>query len=45
MKFYSKTKTTQKLGFRTPDHFKGKIFRPTKLPKFNPGQFKIQHKG
>ncbi|MBI2007544.1 MAG: hypothetical protein HYS83_02500 [Candidatus Blackburnbacteria bacterium] len=45
MKFYSKVKSTQKLGFRTPEHFKGKVFSPNKPPKFNPSQFKTQHKG
>jgi len=38
-------------GFRTPDHFKGSIFSGGKSrfsspqPKFNPAQFKTQHKG
>ena len=39
-------------GFRTSDHFKGSIFSggkskfsPGNQPKFNPAQFKTQHKG
>ncbi len=38
-------------GYRTPDHFKGSVFSGGKSKfsspqiKFNPGQFKIQHKG
>jgi len=36
-------------GYRTPDHFKGSRFsggKTTNLPmKFNPAQFKTQHKG
>lgn len=39
--------------FGTPDHFKGSLFSGGKsnvnlnknFPKFNPGQFKTQHKG
>lgn len=54
MKFHSRTKQTQKLGFRTPDHFKAQTFGGPALPagrqkppqlKFNPAQFKTQHKG
>jgi len=55
MKTYIKSKSAHNAagpGYRTPDHFKGSIFsgggskfsNPTKL-KFNPGQFKTQHKG
>ena len=38
-------------GYRTPDHFKGSVFSggqskiPTPVLKFNPAQFKTQHKG
>lgn len=48
MKFYSKTKTTKKLGFRTPDYIREKsISRPKvpAVPKFKPIRFKVQHKG
>lgn len=61
MKNYSKVKAAQKLGFRTPDHFKGavasELWRPkgatfggqkmtrATAPRFNPAQFKTQHKG
>ncbi len=51
---YSKTKAGN-LGpkYRTPDHFKGSIFSgggPSKVSKgpqlkFNPAQFRTQHKG
>lgn len=30
MKFYSKTKRTTKLGYRTPDFYKGKTFGVSK---------------
>lgn len=47
MQKFVKTKQGQSLGFRTPDHIKGKTFSPIKtMPqKFNPAQFKTQHKG
>jgi hypothetical protein len=54
MKKYQKKKDkSQKsntLGpkYRTPDHFKGKNFGASKKShqvRFNPGQFKVQHKG
>ncbi|MBI2405700.1 hypothetical protein HYV21_01455 [Candidatus Microgenomates bacterium] len=46
MKFYSKTKKTQKLGYRTSDFFRGKTFgAKPQAPKFTPQRFKIQHKG
>ncbi len=38
-------------GYRTPDHFKGSIFGGDKSKfaspqsKFNPAQFRVQHKG
>lgn len=39
-------------GFRTPDHMKGSIFSPGRSKfdppprvKFNPSQFRTQHKG
>ena len=34
--------------YRTPDHFKGSQFggkKPNNQVKFNPSQFKTQHKG
>lgn len=46
-KFHSKIKHAQKLGYRTPDFFKGKTFggnQPT-ASKFTPARFKVQHKG
>ncbi|KKS56430.1 MAG: hypothetical protein UV20_C0012G0006 [Candidatus Magasanikbacteria bacterium GW2011_GWA2_42_32] len=46
MKFHSKTKQTKKLGYGTPDHFKGKTFRPQfSRVGFNASSFKTQHKG
>jgi hypothetical protein len=34
-------------GFRTSDHFKGRVFGKNfgKVLKFNPSQFRTQHKG
>ena len=38
-------------GFRTSDHFKGSVFSggksriSSRIPKFNPSQFRTQHKG
>ncbi len=57
MKKYIKSKANPNAvgpGYRTPDHFKGSIFSGTKSifskrqtysPKFNPSQFRTQHKG
>jgi len=50
VKFHSKIKSAQKLGYRTPDYFKGATFGGQKFtkaigPRFNPAQFKTQHKG
>lgn len=42
-KFHSKTKSTQKLGYRTSDFFRAKTFANPKQPR--PQQFRIQHKG
>jgi hypothetical protein len=52
MKKYVKKKAGPKAGpkYRTPDYFKGSKFggkgkvNPTQV-KFNPAQFKVQHKG
>lgn len=48
-KSYQKKKDISELGYRTPDHFKGKKFKPVNKPqaqpKFNPAQFKTQHRG
>jgi hypothetical protein len=48
MKSYIKSKSAPALGFRTPDFFRGSKFggkggKPQ--AKFNPSQFKTQHKG
>jgi hypothetical protein len=55
MKSYIKSKSAPNaagLGYRTPDHFKGSIFSGggkvhsnLKAAKFNPTQFRTQHKG
>lgn len=52
MKSYIKSKTGANQagpGFRTSDHFRGSRFSGGKSPsprlKFNPAQFKTQHKG
>ena len=55
MKSFSKSKTGPNQagpGFRTSDHFKGSVFSGGKSRfgtpprvKFNPSQFKTQHKG
>ena len=46
MKSYIKKKEGSKLGFRTPDFLKGSKFSgKAPSPKFNPSQFRIQHKG
>lgn len=53
MKLKSTTKDPNAAGpkYRTPDHFKGSVFsggKPRISPprvKFNPAQFKVQHKG
>lgn len=45
MKFHSKTKSAQKLGYRTSDHFKGRTFNPGKSLKTNLPQRRNQHKG
>lgn len=54
MKHFIKSKSKPNAagpGFRTPDHFKGSVFSggqskaATPLLKFNPAQFKTQHKG
>lgn len=39
--------TAQKLGYRTPDFFRGQVVGGSKqpVPKFNPAQFRTQHKG
>lgn len=46
---FVKSKSGPQLGYRTPDHFKGSKFSGGKRkdigPKFNPAQFKTQHKG
>ena len=48
-KSYKKKKDIKQLGYRTPDHFKGEKFNPSKKSgaqaKFNPAMFKTQHKG
>jgi len=45
-KKYIKKKVGSQLGYRTPDHYKGKALKKVKkVPKFNPSRFKIQHKG
>jgi len=33
------------LGFRTPDHFKGRVIGGNKASGFDPARFKTQHKG
>ena len=54
MKTFSKSKSGPNQagpGFRTSDHFKGSVFSGgksrygTPKMKFNPAQFKTQHKG
>lgn len=41
-----KSKFGKQLGFRTPDHFKGKTFGAKgQSSTFDPGRFKTQHKG
>ena len=48
MKSYMKNKAGAKLGFRTPDFFKNSRFGGKlggSKSKFNPSQFKTQHKG
>jgi len=49
MKFIKKNAGPNQSGpkYRTPDHFKGSLFGGKKpaTPKFNPAQFKIQHRG
>ncbi len=40
-----KSKFGKQLGYRTPDHFKGKTFSAGKAAGFDPGRFKTQHKG
>lgn len=51
MKSFIKSKSKPNaLGpkYRTPDHFKGKVFSSQKMffnLKFNPAQFRTQHKG
>jgi hypothetical protein len=43
---FTKSKAGTALGFRTPDFFKqGKFGGKAQQAKFNPVQFKIQHKG
>lgn len=43
---FIKKKAGPQLGFRTSDFFKGKTFNEfNKGQKFNPAQFKTQHKG
>lgn len=47
-KFHTKTKQTQKLGYRTPDFFRGQTFGGNKkaiTSHFNPSNFRTQHKG
>ncbi|MFZ5933078.1 MAG: hypothetical protein ACOYT7_03335 [Patescibacteria group bacterium] len=46
MKGFIKKKAGRELGFRTPDFFKGSKFSPKGYrAKFNPSQFRTQHKG
>jgi hypothetical protein len=48
MKTYIKKKSGPTLGYRTSDFFKGSKFGGKgnlKAAKFNPSQFKTQHKG
>jgi hypothetical protein len=48
MKGFIKRKAGSQLGFRTSDFFRGSKFSGkgnTAKGKFNPSQFKIQHKG
>lgn len=46
MKTFIKKKAGPALGFRTPDFYKGRKFAPKGLGgKFNPSQFRTQHKG
>jgi len=49
MKTFIKKKAGQELGYRTPDFFKGSRFGSSKASaarlKFNPSQFRTQHKG
>lgn len=54
MKTYIKSKTASGLGFRTPAFFRGGLPAQagkfgnkgkTSQPKFNPSQFRTQHKG
>jgi len=40
-----KGKFGKQLGYRTPDHFKGKTFSQPKSSGFDPARFKTQHKG
>lgn len=53
-KTYIKTKSAPNAtgpAYRTPDHFKGRVFGDGKInpkmkaAKFNPSQFRTQHKG
>jgi hypothetical protein len=48
MKKFIKQKLEEKLGFRTPDHLRSKragAGKPYAPPRYNPSQFKTQHKG
>jgi hypothetical protein len=40
-----RSKFGKPLGFRTPDHFKGKTFGGKGSGGFDPARFKTQHKG
>ena len=40
-----KSKFGKQLGYRTPDHFKGKTFGGKAGAGFDPARFKTQHKG
>lgn len=46
MKTFIKKKVGTNLGFRTPDFFKkSKFGSKAQMGKFNPSQFRTQHKG
>lgn len=47
MKSFIKKKAGKALGYRTSDFFKGSKFggKDSRAAKFNPSQFKTQHKG
>ncbi len=45
MKTFIKKKENKVIGFKNPVSFRGKIFGKTSQAKFNPGTFKVQHKG